>query len=70
MTDPSPTSKFAETLQLDLDQLTYNAIMDGYVAVGYLRDVTENVSELSPLQMELRHEEMEKAGDEKRKTSR
>ena len=44
--------------------------MDGYVAVGYLRDVTENVSELSPLQMELRHEEMEKAGDEKRKTSR
>ena len=44
--------------------------MDGYVAVGYLRDVTENASELFPLQMELRHEEMEKAGDEKRKTSR
>ena len=69
MTDPSPTSKFAETLQLDLDQMTYNA-MDGLDAVGYLRDVTENASELSPLQMELRHEEMEKTGDEKRKTSR
>ena len=44
--------------------------MDGLDAMGYLRDVTENANELSPLQMELRHEEMEKAGDEKRKTSR
>ena len=49
--------------------MTYNAL-DGLDAMGYLRDVTENISELSPLQMELRHEEMEKAGDEKRKTSR
>lgn len=49
--------------------MTYNA-MDGLDAVGYLRDVTENASELSPLQMELRHEETEKTGDEKRKTSR
>ena len=69
LTDPGSTSKFAETLQLDLDQLTYNA-MDGLDAIGYLCDVAENASELFPLQMELRHEEMEKAGDEKRKTSR
>ena len=49
--------------------MTYNA-MDGLDAMGYLCDVTDNTSELSPLQMELRHEEMEKTGDEKRKTSR